>query len=81
MSAEWCTELLKDTIKQYGKPKIHNSDQGSQYTSDLYITTLKKYNIQISMDGKGRALDNIYIERFWKSIKYEKIYLVLLPIC
>ncbi len=75
MSAEWCTELLNDTIQQYGAPQIHNSDQGSQYTSDIYITTLKKYQIQISMDGKGRALDNIYIERFWKSLKYEKIYL------
>lgn len=75
MSAEWCTELLNDTIKQYGTPKIHNSDQGSQYTSDLYIAALKKHQIQISMDGKGRALDNIYIERFWKSLKYEKIYL------
>lgn len=75
MSAEWCTELLNDTVEQYGAPKIHNSDQGSQYTSDLYITALKKHQIQISMDGKGRALDNIYIERFWKSIKYEKIYL------
>jgi len=75
MTAEWCTELLNDTIQQYGTPQIHNSDQGSQYTSDIYIATLKKHNIQISMDGKGRALDNIYIERFWKSIKYEKIYL------
>ena len=75
MSAGWCKELLLDTIQQYGAPQIHNSDQGSQYTSDLYIATLKKHNIQISMDGKGRALDNIYIERFWKSIKYEKIYL------
>ncbi|KAA1239150.1 IS3 family transposase, partial [Aquimarina sp. RZ0] len=75
MSAEWCTELLNDTVEQYGTPKIHNSDQGSQYTSDLYIAALKKHQIQISMDGKGRALDNIYIERFWKSLKYEKIYL------
>lgn len=75
MSAGWCKELLIDTIQQYGAPQIHNSDQGSQYTSELYIATLKKHNIQISMDGKGRALDNIYIERFWKSIKYEKIYL------
>jgi putative transposase len=75
MSASWCNELLIDTIQQYGVPQIHNSDQGAQYTSDLYINTLKKHNIQISMDGKGRALDNIYIERFWKSIKYEKIYL------
>ncbi|GAA4115517.1 hypothetical protein GCM10022393_15660 [Aquimarina addita] len=65
MSADWSTELLNDTIEQYGIPKIHNSDQGSQYTSDLYITALKKHQIQISMDGKGRGvLDNIYIERF-----------------
>jgi len=64
MTSEWCTELLNDTIKQYGAPQIHNSDQGSQYTSDIYIATLKKHQIQISMDGKERALDNIYIERF-----------------
>jgi putative transposase len=75
MDKEWCIELLEDTIKQYGSPEIHNSDQGSQYTSAQYIKVLKKNDIQISMDGKGRALDNIYIERFWKSIKYEKIYL------
>ena len=75
MSAAWCTELLNDTIERYGTPLIHNSDQGSQFTSELYINKLKEHNIQISMDGKGRALDNVYIERFWKSIKYEKIYL------
>lgn len=75
MHTQWCVDLLNDTIKQYGAPKIHNSDQGAQYTSDLYIGTLKKHKIQISMDGKGRAIDNIYIERFWKSLKYEKIYL------
>ncbi len=67
--------LLEDTISKHGAPEIHNSDQGSQYTSTQYIEVLKSHNIQISMDGKGRALDNIYIERFWKSIKYEKIYL------
>jgi len=75
MDKEWCTELLEDTIARYGTPEIHNSDQGSQYTSTQYIEVLKENNIQISMDSKGRALDNIYIERFWKSIKYEKIYL------
>ena len=75
MDKEWCIELLEDTIAQYGAPQIHNSDQGSQYTSTPYIDVLKKHEIEISMDGKGRALDNIYIERFWKSIKYEKIYL------
>lgn len=75
MTTKWCKELLEETIKTHGKPKMHNSDQGSQYTSELYIETLKKHEIQISMDGKGRALDNIYIERFWRSIKQEKIYL------
>jgi len=75
MDKQWCIELLEDTIADYGVPEIHNSDQGSQYTSHQYIEVLNKHKIQISMDSKGRALDNIYIERFWKSIKYEKIYL------
>jgi putative transposase len=75
MTAGWCKELLEDTIKEYGAPEIHNSDQGSQYTSQGYIDVLKEYKIKISMDGKGRALDNVYIERFWRSIKQEKIYL------
>jgi len=75
MTSEWCTELLNDTVQQYGAPEIHNSDQGSQYTSDEYIAALKSHEIKISMDGRGRALDNIYIERFWRSLKYEKIYL------
>jgi len=75
MDKQWCIELLEDTIAEYGVPEIHNSDQGSQYTGTQYIEVLKEHEIQISMDGKGRALDNIYIERFWKSIKYEKIYL------
>lgn len=75
MDKQWCIELLQDTVAKYGTPEIHNSDQGSQYTSKEYIQVLKGHDIRISMDGKGRALDNIYIERFWKSIKYEKIYL------
>lgn len=75
MTAVWCIELLEDTISMYGPPEIHNSDQGSQYTSTEYIEVLKKYKVKISMDGKGRASDNIYIERFWRSIKQEKIYL------
>ena len=75
MDKQWCIELLQDTIAKYGAPDIHNSDQGSQYTSKQYTDVLKEHDIRISMDGKGRALDNIYIERFWKSIKYEKIYL------
>lgn len=75
MSAEWCTDLVKDAISVYGKPEIMNSDQGSQFTSDIYTEFLNKSEIKISMDGKGRAIDNIFIERLWRSVKYEHIYL------
>ena len=75
MSAEWCTEVLKEAIKNHGTPEIFNTDQGSQFTSDIFINALIDNNIKISMDGKGRALDNIYIERLWRSVKYEDVYL------
>ncbi|MCK5855557.1 MAG: IS3 family transposase, partial [Sulfurovaceae bacterium] len=67
--------ILKEALIIYPKPEIFNTDQGSQYTSKEHTNILKKHNIQISMDGKGRATDNICIERFWRSIKYEEIYL------
>lgn len=75
MSAEWCTEIVKDAIAANGKPEIINSDQGSQFTSEVYTQMLKDNGIQISMDGKGRAIDNIFIERLWRTVKYENIYL------
>jgi len=75
MSAEWCTNVVQEAIDMYGCPLIFNTDQGVQYTSDLFISMLKKNNIQISMDGKGRAIDNIFIERLWRTVKYEHIYL------
>lgn len=75
MSAEWCQEVLMQAIADHGKPEIFNTDQGSQFTSDIFINELKKNEIKISMDGKGRALDNIFIERLWRSVKYEKVYL------
>ncbi len=75
MTSHWCCQLVKTAIKKHGKPEIINTDQGAQYTSDSFIDLIKKEEIQLSMDGKGRVLDNIYIERFWRSIKYEKIYL------
>lgn len=75
MTAEWCASITKEAIETYGKPEIINSDQGSQFTSEVHTDLLKKYEIKISMDGKGRAIDNIYIERFWRTIKYEDIYL------
>ena len=75
MDAEWCKETVERAIKQHGKPDIINSDQGSQFTSDEFTGYLQKMQINISMDGKGRATDNIFIERLWRSLKYENIYL------
>lgn len=75
MTVEWCKSILQQAIDEYGCPEIFNTDQGSQFTSPDFINTLKNNEIKISMDGKGRALDNIFIERFWRSIKYEHIYL------
>jgi putative transposase len=75
MTTKWCIQLLEDTIKTHAKPEIHNSTQGSQYTSEEYIKTIKNNAIKISMDGKGRVLNNIYIKRHWRSLKQEKRYL------
>ena len=75
LNASWCLQVLKDTINQNGKPEIINSDQGCQYTSAMWTQFLDTNEIRISMDGKGRALDNVWIERFWRSIKYDYIYL------
>ena len=75
MTAEWCTTVVSEAIEQHGKPEIMNTDQGSQFTSDVFTELLKEKEIQISMDGKGRAIDNIFIERLWRTVKYEHIYL------
>jgi putative transposase len=74
MSAEWCCDCIKDAIDTYGKPEIINSDQGCQFTSEKHVNLLKDNNIKISMDGKNRAIDNIFIERFWRTIKYDYVY-------
>ncbi len=71
----FCLDCLKRAIRHSGIPEIMNTDQGSQFTSDQWLSTLKDKGIIISMDGKGRWLDNVAIERFWRSIKYEDIYL------
>jgi putative transposase len=73
--ADWCLQVLKEAIARYGVPEIINSDQGSQYTSAIWTQFLEKSHIQISMDGKGRATDNTWIERFWKSLKHDYVYL------
>ena len=75
MDVSLTTAVLNEALSLYPKPEIFNTDQGSQYTAKAHVDILKKHNIKISMDGKGRSIDNICIERFWRSIKYEEIYL------
>ncbi len=75
LNKAFCVELLEDTIAKYGIPEIFNTDQGSRFTSDEFTNILKIHGVKISMDGKGRALDNIFIERYWKSYKYESVFL------
>lgn len=75
MTAEWCLSILQQAVMKHGKPQIINTDQGSQFTSDVFTQWIIKNEIKLSMDGKGRALDNIWIERLWRSVKYEDVYL------
>jgi len=75
MDLSLTTSVLNEALSLYPKPEIFNTDQGSQYTASAHVDILKKHDIKISMDGKGRSIDNICIERFWRSIKYEEIYL------
>ncbi len=75
MDISLTTSVLKEALLLYPKPDMVNTDQGSQYTAKAHINILKKNNIKISMDSVGRATDNIAIERFWRSIKYEELYL------
>jgi len=75
MDVDFCMDVVRDALMRYGKPKIFNTDQGSQYTSLAFTGMLKEEGIQISMDGRGRWQDNVLMERFWRTIKYENIYL------
>ena len=75
LDASFCVEALDEAIAKYGRPEIMNTDQGSQYTGADWITTLTRADIKISMDGRGRYLDNIFIERLWRSLKQEAVYL------
>lgn len=74
LDAAFCVDCLKDAL-QYGKPETFNTDQGCQFTSEEFIKELLGRNIAISMDGRGRALDNIFVERLWRTVKYENVYL------
>lgn len=75
LDTRFCIEALKEALFKYGAPEIFNTDQGCQFTSEAFTSVLKTWNIKISMDGKGRYKDNIFIERLWRTLKYEKIYL------
>jgi putative transposase len=75
MDVSFCVSALERAIRLYGKPDIFNTDQGSQFTSEAFTGVLKQNDIKISMDGKGRWMDNVFIERLWRSVKYEDIYL------
>jgi putative transposase len=75
MDAVFCVDCLEDALREHGKPEVFNSDQGSQFTSEDFTSVLKREDITISMDGRGRAYDNIFVERLWRSVKHEDVYL------
>jgi putative transposase len=75
MDVHFCLEAVEEAIERYGTPEIMNTDQGSQFTSQAFTGLLKEHEIKISMDGKGSWRDNVFIERLWRSVKYEDIYL------
>lgn len=75
LTADPCVEALEEAILKYGPPEIMNTDQGSQFTSSAFLQVLEQNGIQISMDGKGCWRDNVFVERLWKSVKYEEVYL------
>jgi len=74
LDSDFCVDALNDALRLYGRPEIFNTDQGSQFTSDDFIKPLKDNDIQISMDGKGRWVDNVFVERLWRSLKWEEVY-------
>lgn len=75
LDSEFCVDCLEQSIRSYGTPEIFNTDQGCQFTSEAFTGVLKLHDIAISMDGRGRALDNIFVERLWRSVKHEDVYL------
>lgn len=75
MDSRFCVEALQDAMDQFGKPEICNTDQGAQFTANAFTSVLEDAGVKISMDGKGRWIDNVFIERFWRSLKYECVYL------
>ena len=75
LDAESCITALEEALARYGPPEIFNTDQGAQYTSEAFTAVLLAHGVHISMDGKGRWVDNVFVERLWRSVKYEDVYL------
>jgi len=75
LDSSFCIEALEQALDRFGKPEIFNTDQGAQFTADAFTKPLRERGIAISMDGKGRCLDNVFVERLWRSLKYEEVYL------
>lgn len=75
LTTDFCLEAVEDALGRYGTPEIFNTDQGSQFTSSDFVDLLRTHGIQQSMDGKGRWVDNVFVERLWRSVKYEEVYL------
>src|SRR3546814_14888444 len=75
MDACFCVAALEEALARFGKPEIFNTDQGSQFTSFAFTTVLREADVRISMDGRGRGMDNVFIERLWRPLKYECAYL------
>jgi putative transposase len=75
MDADFCVEALNEAIERFGAAEIFNTDQGAQFTSESFLTVLEQHQIRISLDGQGRGSDNVFVERLWRSVKYEEVYL------
>jgi putative transposase len=75
LDADFCVRALEDALARFGRPAIFNTDQGSQFTSTAFTSVLQRTGVRISMDGRGRWLDNVFIERLWRSLKYQEVYL------
>jgi putative transposase len=75
LDSTFCVDALVEAIERFGPPEIFNTDQGAQFTADVFTSVLRARDIAISMDGKGRCLDNVFVERLWRSVKYEEVYL------
>ena len=75
LESDFCVEALEEALSVHGSPEIFNTDQGAQFTSEDFTGVLRQAGVDISMDGKGRWIDNVFVERLWRSVKYEDVYL------